>query len=250
MNSVDLQFSDVDEFIRRIKKFDELPVNKQIDCFAYMMLHNFDSGNINSADIKRCYELVHIPVPASLGSYFGRNSNFVKGKTQKYVKCKVGYKINRGYVLTIKQLIGDTIDYEPTNNLFDVVLLANTRGYIERVAEQAVKSYDVGLYDASCVMVRKLLEILIIELFKKNKIDSKIKNSGGNFFYLSDLISVLNNETTWNIGRNAKKGLAEIKKLGDMSAHSRRFTAKKSDLDKVKEDLRIVIEELTQLITY
>ncbi|RZJ91852.1 MAG: DUF4145 domain-containing protein [Hymenobacter sp.] len=122
-----------------------------------------------------------------------------------------------------------------------MALLTNTRGYIERVAEQAVKSYDVGLYDASCVMVRKLLEILIIELFEKNKIDSKIKNTAGDFFYLSDLISVLNNETAWNIGRNAKKGLAEIKKLGDMSAHNRRFTAKKSDLDKVKEDLRIVI---------
>lgn len=241
MSSAELQFADVDEFIRKVKGFDELPVNKQIDCFAYMLLHNFDSGSMIVTDIKRCYELVHLPIPASLGSYFGRNSIFVKGKIQKYIKCKSGFKINRGYVSSVKQLVGDIIDYEPTSDLFDVALLTNTRGYIERVAEQAVKSYDVGLYDASCVMVRKLLEILIIELFEKNKIDSKIKNTAGDFFYLSDLISVLNNETAWNIGRNAKKGLAEIKKLGDMSAHNRRFTAKKSDLDKVKEDLRIVI---------
>jgi hypothetical protein len=41
-----------------------------------------------------------------------------------------------------------------------------------------------------------------------------------------------------------------IKKIGDLSAHNRRYTAKKQDIEKIKDDIRIVIEELTHLIDY
>ena len=38
--------------------------------------------------------------------------------------------------------------------------------------------------------------------------------------------------------------------MGDLSAHNRRYFSKKPDVDKLKDDLRIVVEELIHIIDY
>jgi len=124
-----------------------------------------------------------------------------------------------------------------TNNYFPLELFNNTRGYLTNISQQAAACYDQGLYDACSVMTRKLLEVLIIEAFERHNISNKLKNSSDNFYYLSDLIEIFKNETTWNIGRNAKNSLPSLKKMGDLSAHNRRYIARKIDLDKLKDDL-------------
>ena len=134
--------------------------------------------------------------------------------------------------------------------LFSMDLVNGTRGYIENMAKQIILCYKYSLYDACLVMVRKLLESLIIECFEKHNIQSKIQNSTGNYFYLDDLISTFEFDKSWTITRNTKQGLPKIKKLADMSAHSRRFNAKKNDIDQLKIELRTVIEELIHIADY
>lgn len=141
-------------------------------------------------------------------------------------------------------------NYVSTDTLFPLELLENTRGYILNLGEQASRCYELKLYDASLVMIRKLIETLIIECFEHNAISDKIKNQDGHFFYLSDLIDFFIKETQWSLSRNTIKSLPQIKKYGDLSAHNRRFSAKKSDIDSIRIDLRIVIEELIYLIDY
>ena len=96
-------------------------------------------------------------------------------------------------------------------------------------------------------MIRRLVETLIIECFEKHKIATKIKGTDGDFLYLSDLIQIMLAETSWNLGRNAKRSLPKLKNIGDKSAHSRRFTARRWDIDKIAEDIRVVTEELVYL---
>lgn len=126
-------------------------------------------------------------------------------------------------------------------------LVRNTRGYLERLVHQINGSYANGWYDASAVMIRRLIETLIIEVFEKHGIASKVQNSAGDFFYLRDLIGTLAAETTWNLSRNAKSALPRLKDVGDMSAHSRRFIAQRQDIDKLIGDLRVVVQELVTL---
>lgn len=106
------------------------------------------------------------------------------------------------------------------------------------------------MLDACSVMTRKLLELLIIEAFERYRISAKIKNTSGNFLYLSDLIDAFTNETVWNISRNAKSSLPSLKKMGDLSAHNRRYVTRQTDMNKIKVDLRIVLEELIHIIDY
>ncbi|PRG71059.1 hypothetical protein C6T64_16495 [Burkholderia cenocepacia] len=108
-------------------------------------------------------------------------------------------------------------------------------------------SYEGGWYDASAVMIRRLVETLIIEVFEASGIADKIKNSNDDFLFLRDLIGVLIAEKSWNLSRNAKAALPRLKDVGDQSAHSRRFVAHRQDIDKLIPDLRVVIQELVTL---
>jgi hypothetical protein len=126
-------------------------------------------------------------------------------------------------------------------------LFRDTRGYIEKVAFQINGSYDATCYDACAVMVRRLVEVLIIECFEAHGLAAKIKNSHGDFLYLADLIAATLSEPAWNLGRNTKTGLGRLKTIGDQSAHSRRYNARREYIDEVLIDLRTVAEELLYL---
>jgi hypothetical protein len=127
-------------------------------------------------------------------------------------------------------------------------LVRSTRGYIERVVNQINGSYEKGWFDGCAVMMRRLIETLIIECFETAKMAHKIKDDrSGEFLYLKDLIDKLLQEPDFNLGRNAKKSMGNLKTIGDMSAHSRRYNANREDIDKVTSDFRIVCQELIYL---
>lgn len=134
-----------------------------------------------------------------------------------------------------------------TQQIIPLSIVRKTRGYLERVANQVNGAYENGWYDACAVMIRRLLETLIIEAFEEHKIANKIKNKWGEFFYLRDLIAATLGEPEWNLTRNCKQALPRLKDIGDKSAHSRRFVAQRSDIDPLKDDVRLVIQELIYL---
>lgn len=131
-------------------------------------------------------------------------------------------------------------------NIIYTPLVKGTRGYIEKISNQINGCYEYGWFDACAVMIRRLLETLIIEVFEHYKIEHKIKNNG-DYFYLRDLINSTISETAWTLGRNTKAALPKLKDIGDKSAHSRRFNAIRHDIDDIKSDLRTVVQELLVL---
>jgi hypothetical protein len=134
-----------------------------------------------------------------------------------------------------------------TDSVLPKDLFSKTRGYIERVVEQMNKSYDVGLYDCCAVMCRRLLETLIIEVYEHSGQSASVKAADGNFLMLSGLVSHLEADASLTLSRNGMKGVKDFKALGDLSAHNRRFNAQKSDIDRVRDGLRVVAEELLHL---
>lgn len=129
-------------------------------------------------------------------------------------------------------------------------VVKGTRGYLSGCIQQANGCYEHQWYYACAVMIRKFFETLIIETFEAHGLDAKIKNKDGDFLMLRDLIDKLLEEPSWNLGRETKRHLPDIKALGDRSAHSRRFLAKKKDVDDVRSHIRIIAEELIHLASY
>ena len=135
-----------------------------------------------------------------------------------------------------------------SQNIIPHALVQNTRGYIERVVFQINGCYEKGWFDGCAVMMRRLLETLIIECFEAHGLSQKIKNPiTGDFFQLSDLITKLIQEPSWNLSRSTKRDLPTLKSIGDQSAHNRRYNAHREDIDKLMSEFRIVCQELLYL---
>jgi len=128
-------------------------------------------------------------------------------------------------------------------------LFENTKGYLEKINHQINKCYKEACYDACAVMIRRLVEALIIEVFESHRISHKIKNGKGEFLYLDELINKTLAETSWNLSRNTKTALQRkyFKKIGDQSAHSRHYNARRRYIDDIINDLRAVSEDLLYL---
>lgn len=132
--------------------------------------------------------------------------------------------------------------------LFPLVTLNLTkRGYLIRVGRQMNGCYASAWFDACAVMMRRLLESSILEAFEAKKIDSKIKNANGDFFQLTALIDAALGEKSWNLPRNVRKELRDLRDLGHRSAHNRYYLATKSDIDKHAGVYREAVEAFLSL---
>jgi len=128
--------------------------------------------------------------------------------------------------------------------LFPLSILAQAkRGYLVSVGRQMNGSFGMNWYDATAVMMRRLVEISIIEAFEAKGIADRIKDASGNYLQLSDLVTQALAEPTFSLSRNARKALPGLRDLGHMSAHGRYFTARKEDIESIKPGCRIVVEE-------
>ncbi len=122
---------------------------------------------------------------------------------------------------------------------------SGTRDYVESVARQVNGCFSAAYYDAASVMLRRLMETLVIEAYVYLQRDAEIKGADGNYLMFGELLKrSLDSSSGLNLSRNAKRALEEIKRLGDLSAHNRRFTACAADLNKIEPDARVVTGEL------
>ncbi len=132
--------------------------------------------------------------------------------------------------------------------IFPLPLLTKTgRGYLVHIARQMNGSFVVGWYDACAVMMRRLVETAIVEAYEARGIQAKIKNPNGDYFQLSELVKHALSEPAFNLSRNTKALLPQLRDVGHMSAHGRYFTAQKSDIEKVRQGCRVVIEEFLRI---
>jgi Domain of unknown function (DUF4145) len=134
------------------------------------------------------------------------------------------------------------------NAVVPAVLFKNSRrDYLISVVHQINTTYEHTCYDACAVMVRRLVESLIIEVFEAKQCAQEIKGPDDNFFYLSQLIPKIEAHSDWNLSRNAKNAFKRLKSVGDVSAHNRRYIATRHDIDDVISDIRVIVQELLTL---
>jgi len=170
---------------------------------------------------------------------------------KRTTKTKEGlYRINVKARTRLDEEYLHLANYRPieiSDSVVPIEIYKDSRSYIKRVVKQINASYDSGLYDCCAVMCRRLLETLIIEVYEYMGETDKLKNENGNFRMFSGLKVIIENDTNLSLSRNTKQGLDNFKRLGDLSAHSRRFNARKNDIDKIIDGLRVASEELIHL---
>jgi len=129
-------------------------------------------------------------------------------------------------------------------DVFPLAMLAEAkRGYLVTVGRQMNGCFQAGWFDACAVMMRRLLEISIIEAFEAKGLAAKITSTDGNYVQLSELISIALAQTDWKLSRNTKKHLPQLRDVGHQSAHGRYYHARREDIERIQPGCRVVIEE-------
>lgn len=160
------------------------------------------------------------------------------------------YRIRADSRHSLSDAYSQFLDYRPiprSNSVLPAEMFDGTRGYIEKVVAQLNASFQANLFDCCAVMCRRLLETLIIEVYESKGWSDDVKNSDGRFMMFSGLLAKIEAERRFNIGRNTLEGLKAFKRLGDQSAHDRRFNARHDDIARVRDGIRVACDDLLHL---
>lgn len=237
---------ELDLYILRIPDYKTKSAAQLIDYFAFYLQQVCNQKAFTPSQIKQCFNELSLPPYSNISSYLSKNS----GRNGKYIKQKSGYVLNRIEKENIAKDVQELIIPPASTNFLDLSIFEGTPYYINKTAEEMVHCYDSGYYNATLVLMRKLVETLIIECFERYGIDNDIKDEKGTFYYLSELIPRYITCSKWNASRNIKASIEAVKKYGDLSAHNRRFWAKKNDIDCFKFELRQALQEIILTIDY
>jgi|TARA_B100000315_G_scaffold256630_1_gene303004 hypothetical protein len=135
------------------------------------------------------------------------------------------------------------IEVPETGSVLPVEWVRDTRRYVEDLIKQINGSFDFGFYDASAVLMRRLVESLIIEIYIRQKRGAEIRENS-TFKRLEFLIGYVCKDQNVHLSRNSNGDMNAIKKLGDTAAHDRTYITHESDITDLKQRYRRLIKEL------
>lgn len=92
--------------------------------------------------------------------------------------------------------------------------------------------------------MRRLFEVLLVLSYQNLGIDDEIKDPSNNgYLMLDSIVGNAKNNQTLKLSR-IKKDFDTFRKIGNFSAHNITYTAGKKDIDDIKLNYRVMLEEL------
>ncbi|WP_418616358.1 hypothetical protein, partial [[Ruminococcus] torques] len=115
---------------------------------------------------------------------------------------------------------------------------------VDQLIYQINHSYANNCYDAAAVLMRRLFEVLLVLSYQNNGIDDQIKDSTGKGYIMLDgIVKNAKNNQILKISR-IKSEFDTFRMVGNFSAHNITYTAGKKDIDDIKLNYRVMLEEL------
>lgn len=210
----------------------------------------FHDGLVELAPLERPFLQLLQARAASVAAEVTNISAAIKSNETRGGKAEALKKLQLYFGGTVLPAFGEQPE-EPASAseaVLPMQVIKGTRGYLENIVTQANVCYEHRCFDACAVMIRKLVELLIIQVFEQTGKAAEIKHPvSGDYLRLGDLVTKILGHASITLSRNTKKALPEIKDLGDRSAHMRHYMAKRVDVDKVLSGLRVSVEDLLHL---
>jgi hypothetical protein len=122
-------------------------------------------------------------------------------------------------------------------------LYEESRGYIQSLGRQINKSYSENLFDATAVLMRRLLEILLILAFRHHGEEAAIERDGKHL-QLDQIMSIAKTSPKLKLSRNTRASLDDFRTLGNFAAHKIEYTTRRGDIDGIRVEYRGTVEEL------
>lgn len=162
---------------------------------------------------------------------------------------KLAYKIASNIQKEIKEegLVCIEEPEVPSIQIIPESLTRDCKKYIQRIVREINGTYEKGFFSACAVMIRRLIETCMIEAFEKKGLASAIKKPNSNEYESAEEIkNQLLQNPFGNLSRSPRRALQDknILELGHKCAHDRFFTARKHDINDIKNKVRSLIEYL------
>lgn len=117
--------------------------------------------------------------------------------------------------------------------------------YILRLVPQINGAYENEWYEAAAMVLRRLVETLIIELYSRRGWTSYVQDPNTKeFLPLKVLIGKINGDARLNTPKRTIDSLNKVKELGDTAAHDFKIRIRKSGLDGIQSSVRITLDKL------
>ncbi len=138
----------------------------------------------------------------------------------------------------------DYVTIESNSELLEETKFCGKRNYLDRLIKQINHTYKNNCFDATAVLMRRLFEILLVLTYQNLGIDDEIKEaSGTGYVMLERIVSNVKNNQTIKLSR-IKNEFDSFRIVGNFSAHNITYTAGKKDIDDIKWNFRVMLEEL------
>ena len=123
---------------------------------------------------------------------------------------------------TFVQAVATNTQRAPAGSVVLAPAVVAGAGYaIEQLITQMNGCYTQGWYDAAAVLIRKVTESLIIELYERAGRGAAIQDKHQNYFMLGLLIQTLLGDSAWSLGRETKQTLPKLQAAWEpLGAHA------------------------------
>ena len=175
----------------------------------------------------------------------------LKGKNKSFMLVKNDKNRIEFIPVAVQSLVkelgsawNDTETIISGSELLDENKFTGKRQYLDRLVKQINHTYANNCYDACAVLLRRLFEVLLIMAYQHLGIDNEIKDRAGNgYLMLEGIVNNAKTNDTLKMSR-IKNEFDTFRKVGNFSAHNITYTAGKKDIDDIKLDYRVMLEEL------
>ncbi|MBX3356865.1 MAG: hypothetical protein KF745_00405 [Phycisphaeraceae bacterium] len=144
----------------------------------------------------------------------------------------------------------ETVGHPNSEQVLPMSVVSGTRGYIESLAAQANGSYEQQWFDATALIMRRLVEVLALDILERHESLAALCGSNGRLPQFSDIIEAVCSDSRWMLNKQTVDVIESVRDLGNLAAHQRRFNVRKPDVDSIRPRFRLAIEELIHLARY
>jgi hypothetical protein len=228
------------------RKYD-LVSKTEIDKVAYLAFYHLKIQSHDSftiSDINDWFTKLHYSIPNSsrLRKKIRASSIFIRGITPDSISLHA--RQIKKFDLEILDLSKITREVISDGSILPDTLLEYKRAYIQKFGKQINASYSKNIFDGCAVLMRRMVEICLIHTYENLGIESQIKSGPDKYKDLKEIIKDARTNTDINLTSKSKACLDEFRILGNLSAHQLYYNCKIEEINNVKLNFRILIEEL------
>lgn len=173
----------------------------------------------------------------------GKGKAFLLSKSDKSKICFIP-AVLQSLEKEFGSLWQDTTTIESNSELLEEAKFCGKRSFIDKLIRQINFSYGNNCYDACAVLMRRLFEMMLVLSYQNQGIEAEITNAQGNHLMLEGIVKNAVQNKTLGIPPRISKHFDQFRDAGNYSAHSITYTAGKKDIDDIKVDYRVMLEDL------